>query len=346
MTDSTGNNGLVNNGSDVTGAQSEGVDGDIVNDDTGESQVRNVADSLQAPTAAPAPEPEEESESSAAAEHGSEHAQGNPAPVPSPVSARSIPAESAASGNDPYAAFRPHAESTDDEATGFVPATSSGSQSGSVPSPNPKPLFSPESLPDMSERHENQSFDDNDEDSSHAEFTTVYDIIDTMQQTLDEAKAGLFTPGIVKIDKHEFSNSIVELKKMLPVQLERASALMRESERRLRNARTQANAIIASAQSRAADTVREAKEQAQFLAGQENVVAIAEQKSKVILDTARTKASTLSSGADRYSIRVMNDLDEQLNKIQQDVQAGLRVLEERQQKAQQESEQHERNQAR
>ncbi|MFT8704965.1 cell division protein [Bifidobacterium aquikefiricola] len=317
------------------------------NDDTGESQVRHVADSLQAANAAPTPESPEASDSSKGAENGSEQAQDNPAgampspaSMPSTASAMTFPAEATASGNDPYAAFRPHAASTDDEATGFVPAAPSDSKSTPLPSPNPKPLFSPESLPDMSERHESQPFNGDDEDSSHAEFTTVYDIIDTMQQMLDEAKGGLFTPGMVKIDRHEFSNSIVELKKMLPVQLERASALMRESERRLRNARTQANAIIASAQSRAADTVREAKEQAQFLAGQEHVVAIAEQKSKVILDTARAKASTLSSGADRYSIRVMNDLDEQLNKIQQDVQAGLRVLEERQQKAQQESEQH------
>ena len=42
---------------------------------------------------------------------------------------------------------------------------------------------------------------------------------------------------------------------------------MREAERRLENAQTQANAIVASAQSRAADTIREAEEQAQFLPG-------------------------------------------------------------------------------
>lgn len=303
------------------------MNNDPLDDDTGEAKVTNSAAAIGSA--------DQDGEAAAAnATTNEAHHNGDVGPADLKGAESTKPQ----SGEDPYAAFRRHTETANDEATGFVPAVPNSSDSGAnTHTEPPKPLFSTDSLPDMSEQHANQSFGGDDEDSSHAEFTTVYDIIDTMQQTLDEAKAGLFTPGIVKIDKHEFSNSIVELKKMLPVQLERASALMRESERRLQNARTQANAIISSAQSRAADTVREAKEQAQFLAGQENVVAIAEQKAKVILDTARTKASTLSEGADRYSIRVMNDLDEQLNKIQQDVQAGLRVLDERQQKAQQQS---------
>ncbi|WP_394854702.1 cell division protein [Bifidobacterium fermentum] len=345
MTDNTENNDLH---------------GSAMDDDTGESEVRSFAVSADGSVAPQAPQVPQaagkssDSTSPADQEDEPNHDSVEPSPMPRPAPASSSSAQRGESTKDPYAAYRRQSEVTNDEvadnedadneATGFVPAAAVNSASYADSKQNAQPLFSPDSLPDMSERHGGQSFDDGDEDSSHAEFTTVYDIIDAMQQSLDEAKAGLFTPGVVKIDKNEFSNSIVELKKMLPVQLERASALMRESERRLQNARTQANAIIASAQSRAADTVREAKEQAQFLAGQENVVAIAEQKAKVILDTARSKASTLSQGADRYSIRVMNDLDEQLNKIQQDVQAGLRVLDERQQKAQQQSQQSQQNQ--
>ena len=96
----------------------------------------------------------------------------------------------------------------------------------------------------------------------------MYDIIDQLEAALGEAKSSIFAPGMVKVDRDEFTDQLSELKKMLPVQLERASALMREAERRLESAQTQSNAIVASAQSRAANMIRDANEQAQFLAGQ------------------------------------------------------------------------------
>ncbi|MBW3082763.1 cell division protein [Bifidobacterium phasiani] len=197
-------------------------------------------------------------------------------------------------------------------------------------SPKVKPLFPP--MPDMRQTDDGLPVDPA---ASHSreEFTTVYDIIDRLEQMLDEAKSGFFTPGVVKVDREEFTGHLTELKKMLPVQLERASALMREAERRLENAQTQANAIIASAQSRAADRIREADEQAQFLAGQENVTELARQKARSIIDQAQAKSDKLTQGADRYCTDVMESLHQQLAKFDHDVQAGLNVLRERQRAA-------------
>lgn len=168
---------------------------------------------------------------------------------------------------------------------------------------------------------------------SREEFTTVYDIIDQLEVALSEAKSSIFAPGMVKVDRDEFTDQLSELKKMLPVQLERASALMREAERRLESAQTQSNAIVASAQSRAADMIKDANEQAQFLAGQENVTELARQKARAILDQAQTRADHLTQGADQYCTTVMEGLSQQLGKLSQDVQAGLNVLEERQRAA-------------
>ena len=181
-------------------------------------------------------------------------------------------------------------------------------------------------LPDLQE-------DRSESGNPRSEFTTVYDIIDRIQAMLDEAKAPLFSPGLVKVDRDELADDLNELKKMLPVQLERASALMREAERRLNTAQTQANATISDAQSRAADIVKEAGEQARFLAGQENVVAIARQKAQTIIDTAQAQADRLVQGADGYAAQVMGELDTQLGKMSQDVRAGLEVLHQREQEA-------------
>lgn len=168
---------------------------------------------------------------------------------------------------------------------------------------------------------------------SRNEFTTVYDILDRIEATLNEAKAGFFTPNVVKVDRDDLNGQLAELKRMLPVQLERASALMREAERRLEGAQTQANAIVTGAQSRAADMIKEANDQAQFLAGQENVVALAQAKARAIMDNAQARADRLTSGADKYCIDVMDSLDRQLDKLRQDVGAGLNVLHSRQQRA-------------
>lgn len=171
------------------------------------------------------------------------------------------------------------------------------------------------------------------EDQSRAEFTTVYDIIDSLEQQLDEAKSSIFTPSQVRIDRDAFASQLDELKAMLPVQLERASALMREAERRLENAQTQANAVVSSAQSRAADIVRDAQEQAQFLAGQDNITNIAKQKARAILDQAQTQADKLTSGANQYCTDVMQSLQDQLDKLSQDVRGGLTVLDQREREA-------------
>lgn len=206
--------------------------------------------------------------------------------------------------------------------------------------------FSPFPLPDLREREDGGviDFEENESETSkvaaetisdearsksRAEFTTVYDIIDAMEATLSEAKNVLFAAGMVKIDRDEFVDQLARLKDMLPVQLERASALMREAERRLRTAQAQASSIVSSAQSQSTEIIEEAQERAQFLAGQENVTALAKQKARDILATAQAKSDKLTQGADQYCATVMEGLKQQLDKLEQDVQAGQRVLEDR-----------------
>lgn len=202
-------------------------------------------------------------------------------------------------------------------------------------------------MPDLREREDGGAiaFDDEEENvfkaadpqtvseevrtKSREEFTTVYDIIDTMETALNSAKGVLFAAGMAKVDREEFGDYLSRLKDMLPVQLERASALMREVERRLRTAQAQANSVVSSAQSQAAQMVEEAQERARFLAGQENVVAIAKNQAREIVNNAQAKAEKLTRGADQYSATVMEGLKQQLDKLEQDVQAGQRVLEER-----------------
>lgn len=229
-----------------------------------------------------------------------------------------------------------------------------GDETGETSSPKAaKPLFtSPSDLPDLREHHDEVSTADNDdndenneserkddaESKSRDEFTTVYDIIDQMSASIEETKSSIFTPGMVRLDRDEFLDQLGQLKAMLPVQLERASSLMREAERRLQNAQSQAQAIVTKAQSQAAQIRQNAEEQAQILAGQERVVDLAQQKARVILDDAQTKSTKLVQGANAYCADVMKALKDQVTTYDRDIRNGIDVIDKRQHEAAQELE--------
>lgn len=193
-----------------------------------------------------------------------------------------------------------------------------------------RPAFNMDDLPDLRDNAP-------DPDALRkAEFTTVYDIIDSLEEMITGAKGSMFSPSSVKIDRDDFLDKLEDLKTKLPVQLERASALMREAEGRLANANSQANVIISTAQARAANIIRDANERADYLASQEKVTEIARQKAKTMIDKAQAASDRLTSGADQYCIKIMNELHSQLGKMTRDVEGGLNVLEEREAKAREE----------
>ena len=193
-----------------------------------------------------------------------------------------------------------------------------------------RPAFNMDDLPDLRDNAP-------DPDALRkAEFTTVYDIIDSLEEMITSAKGSMFSPSSVKIDRDDFLDKLEDLKTKLPVQLERASALMREAEGRLANANSQANVIISTAQARAANIIRDANERAYYLASQEKVTEIARQKAKTMIDKAQAASDRLTSGADQYCIKIMNELHSQLGKMTRDVEGGLNVLEEREAKAREE----------
>lgn len=315
---------------------SQPVQDDDADDDTGEAAVASVSTDtfVMMPQSAPRK----------AAEHVEDPQPAGAPPsfaVPAAFPAQTLPGEAPSDDRAPQdqkPATRNDRTAQNDWTANDRTAQNDGNARPATPAQDaserrPRHAVMPE-MPDLRVR----SGDDLDSaaDQSRNEFTTVYDILDAIEATLNEGKTGLFTPNLVKVDRDQLSGQIEDLKKKLPVQLERASALMREAERRLAGAQTQASAIVASAQSRAADMIKEANEQAQFLAGQENVVALAQTKARTIVDTAQAKADRLTQGADKYCTEVMESLDQQLDKLKQDVHAGLNVLYTRQQRAAQE----------
>ncbi len=170
-------------------------------------------------------------------------------------------------------------------------------------------------------------------DASHSEFTTAFDIIGEMGDTLEDAKSVFLNPSLVKIDRETFQEYLHNLKKMLPVQLERASALMRQAEKQLSKAHESSDAIVRQAQDRASKIIAEARQRADYLSGHEHVTDMARQKADDIIRDAEQRAAKISDGSDQYSQSMLTSLSDQLTKLSRDVQGGLQVLDQRREQA-------------
>ncbi|KFF31467.1 hypothetical protein [Bifidobacterium bombi] len=240
--------------------------------------------------------------------------------------------------------FEPGIQDRDEEDSGditqshqVIPEPIDAGTSRETPVNGKPPLpISAEDLPDLRENgDDDEATQDPQLRRNRDEFTTVYDVIDELDSMVENAKSGIFSPNMAHIDRAEFSQRLGQLKTMLPVQLERASSLMREAERRLTNAQSQAKSIVSKAQSTAAQITKEAEEQAQFLAGHERVTQLAQERARTIVGEAQEKSEKLTNGANDYCIDVMKNLQEQLAKYASDVNNGLTVLKERENEASQ-----------
>lgn len=181
---------------------------------------------------------------------------------------------------------------------------------------------------------DDESDDSTEYRSMRNQFSTAFDLIDSLIDEVNEAPGGVFNHDMARINRTNLVDELTNLKKLLPVQLSHASNLMRQANYRLDDAQTEANSIVSDAKAKAAKIISAAEDRAEFLAGQENVVAIANDKARTIMKKAQEKADKLTIGADEYCENVMGELSKQLQHISASVNEGVRVIGERKATAQ------------
>lgn len=217
--------------------------------------------------------------------------------------------------------------------------------SAAAPAPSPAPARnnpaannSAASVAGFDDSEQSSVFEDGIDDDpethltgEHPEFTNAFDIIDQMEGELEDARTVLFHSNEVRVDQQSLLNHLSELRDVLPVQLERASALMREAEQRRQEASAHSDKIVRAAHDEKDRILEEAHRRADVLAGQENVVAIARQKAQAILKDANARARKLTQGANAYTENVLTKLSEQLADFTQQTRGGITVLQQREQ---------------
>lgn len=175
---------------------------------------------------------------------------------------------------------------------------------------------------------------EDEEEMAHNQFSTAFDLIDDMIAEITEAPGTLFNHDTARVSRSHLLEELDSLKRYLPVQLSQASSLMRTANLRLDEAQLKADSVISKANAKAAEIIHTAEDRAEFLAGQQNVVAIATDRARRIVTDAQTKASKLTIGADQYCNDVMGELSRQLQHVTASVNEGVRVINERKAQAQ------------
>lgn len=139
-----------------------------------------------------------------------------------------------------------------------------------------------------------------------------------LEQLVSEAKSPLMDSGQKKIiDAQDFYELLDEIRRVFPEEFTTARRIIKEENETLDRARTQAESIIADAQ-----------QQAMILAGDQEVVRLAQQQADGIRDQADQYERDTRYNAEEYADTVLAHLEENLKSLTNSVSRVRQTLDE------------------
>lgn len=142
--------------------------------------------------------------------------------------------------------------------------------------------------------------------------------IDYLIEQLEELRdRGMQIPltNLVLIDQEKFLRLINQLRISVPREVQEARQITQERDR-----------IIAQAQERAENIIALAEQQAAELVSDHAIARRAESREQELLEEARQEAEGIRAEADAYALRVLEELQEQLEAFQRTVSNGIALL--------------------
>jgi hypothetical protein len=144
--------------------------------------------------------------------------------------------------------------------------------------------------------------------------TGVQGVLDALTATVTSARAMPMSSSVL-VNKAEVLDLVEQAREALPDQLNRADALLADSDAAKERARAEAAEIVA-----------QAHEEADRLVEAEAVTVAAREKAAQILADAHAEAEALRRDADDYCDRRLADFEIDLGKVVAQVQAGRAKL--------------------
>src|SRR5512135_3106473 len=142
----------------------------------------------------------------------------------------------------------------------------------------------------------------------------ILQLIDRLEELFNEARAVPFTHNVV-VDEDRMLEIIDQMRIVIPDEVKKAQQVLSQRDR-----------FLAQAQEEADRTLVIAREKAEQVAARDNIVIEAQRRAEQILNQARADAEATRRDADDYVVETLVQLQENLEKIINQVRNGVAMV--------------------
>ena len=146
----------------------------------------------------------------------------------------------------------------------------------------------------------------------------ILQLIDRLEELFNDAKAVPFTHNVV-VDEDKMLELIDQMRIAIPEEVKKAQQLVAQRDR-----------VMAQAQEEANRTLQIARDKADQLVQKDIIVQEAQRRADQILAQARAEAEGVRADADNYVLDTLMQLQDQIAKLSNQVNNGIRVVQEEQ----------------
>jgi cell division septum initiation protein DivIVA len=146
----------------------------------------------------------------------------------------------------------------------------------------------------------------------------ILQLIDRLEELFNDAKAVPFTHNVV-VDEDRMLELIDQMRIAIPEEVKKAQQVMAQRDR-----------VMAQAQEEANRTLQLSRDKAEQLIDRDIIVQEAQRRAEQILAQARADAEATRVDADNYVLDTLMKLQEQIEKVSNQVNNGVRMMQEEQ----------------
>ena len=150
----------------------------------------------------------------------------------------------------------------------------------------------------------------------------ILQLIDRLEELFNESKSIPLTRNVI-VDEDRMLDIIDQMRIAIPEEVKKAQQLLGQRDR-----------VLAQAQEEANRTLEIARQKADQMVGKDIVMQEAQRRYEQMLAQARAEADTIRSQADDYVINSLTQLQDELERISNQVNNGIRAVQDDQSRRQ------------
>jgi F0F1-type ATP synthase membrane subunit b/b' len=144
----------------------------------------------------------------------------------------------------------------------------------------------------------------------------ILQLIDRLEELFNDAKAVPFTHNVI-VDEDRMLELIDQMRIAIPDEVKKAQQVVAQRDR-----------VMAQAQEEANRTVQLARDKAAEMAQKDIITQEAQRRAEQILSQARAEAEAIRADADNYVLETLMQLQDQIAKLSNQVNNGIRMMQE------------------